>query len=89
MNTPRKINGVSATITAQLNAALAASRVRSCDAKNRYPDEFVARAVGTQQMSLKHTQLYIYKCKHCRGWHLTRSEQAPYWAADYFEKRDQ
>lgn len=72
----------------QYQAQLAAdSRERSCEAKQRYTDEHVARAVGIHQMSLHGRQLYFYPCPHCRGCHLTCKPRAAYYAVDYYEKK--
>lgn len=85
MTRPLKQNGIA---TALLDA-LADHRARceqTCARKIRYASDHVARAVGTEQMAGGAPQLFIYQCKVCRGWHLTKQEAAPYWAADYYEK---
>ena len=53
-----------------------------------YQDEYGARASGTRHMASFGIQLYIYQCKHCRGWHLTRNEHPAYWAVNYFMKEE-
>lgn len=45
---------------------------RMCASKTRYPDELTARAAGQhyrERMTTKN--LYVYKCPHCAGHHLT------------------
>jgi len=51
--------------------------VITCLNKQRHPDEFVARAVAMR--ALNHPKcstdtLFVYRCKQCRGWHLTKSD---------------
>lgn len=46
---------------------------RSCAHKNRYPDEATARAMGITQSEMSGYQIFIYRCKICCGWHLTKS----------------
>ena len=85
MTRPHKVNGIPAAVL----DALAAHRARceaTCSRKKRYTDEHVARAMGTEQMVHAPYQLYIYQCRVCRGWHLTKQTLAPFWAADYYEK---
>lgn len=87
MTRPLKINGVHTTVL----DAIAHHRARceqTCARKARYPDEHVARAVGTEHMENGKApyQLYIYQCRVCRGWHLTKQTLAPFWAADYYTK---
>lgn len=85
MTRPHKVGGVPAALLDEL-AAHRARGVATCQRKKRYPDEHVARAMGTEQMGHAHYQLYIYQCRTCRGWHLTKQTLAPFWAADYYEK---
>lgn len=50
--------------------------VVNCRSKNRYPDELAARAAGMvaiQRFGEQRT-LYVYKCRECRGWHLTKRD---------------
>lgn len=49
--------------------------LRGCEGKRRYPDEFVARAVGQCFQERNQVKLYLYPCGLCRGWHLTRVKQ--------------
>lgn len=86
MTTPHKINGVDKALLDQI-AAHRAAVLRTCHSKRRYADEHAARAVGIECMADGLGPRYIYKCRHCSGWHLTRQEQAPYFAADYLDKR--
>lgn len=84
MTAPLKRDGV----PVQLLKVIEQSRqddIGRCRRKTRYADEFAARAGGIHRMEADQAQLWIYRCKHCRGWHLTKSEHAPYFAANYFE----
>lgn len=85
MTRPRKTNGVETAIIEQIAAHRAAVQ-RTCHAKRRYADEHAARAVGIECMAESTYPLYIYRCPCCKGWHLTKQEQPPYFAADYLEK---
>lgn len=52
------------------------SAVDSCLRKRRYPDETMARAVGSRSCELSKTQrLWVYHCPACDGWHLTSRRQ--------------
>ncbi len=48
---------------------------RACDRKRRYPDEVSATASALFAMEVEEedprTTLYVYKCRECRGWHIT------------------
>lgn len=49
---------------------------RMCGDKHRDPDELTARARATTRLASKDCtidKLYVYACKFCRGWHLTRN----------------
>ena len=48
---------------------------RGCHAKNRYSDEYGARAAGQCLQEENEVKLYMYPCELCRGWHLTRRIQ--------------
>lgn len=59
---------------------------RMCAGKTRYPDELTARAAGQHyqgrdRMATK--KLYVYKCPHCAGHHLTRAQHAERAAVDW------
>ena len=44
----------------------------NCKKKTRYSDELTALAATTHVSDVEGTQeLYIYKCPHCKGWHMT------------------
>lgn len=61
-----------------MNAPRIKTDVAKCRAKRRYSDEMTARADGTTLISGGHTsatQMFCYRCTHCRGWHLTRNRQ--------------
>lgn len=64
MTAPRRRNG------------LLVSTIHSgCERKQRYSDEFGARAAGQVFSELHSVKLYVYPCKLCRGWHLTKRPQ--------------
>lgn len=49
---------------------------RTCKDKRYFADEHLARAQAQatiQEVGLK--KLWIYKCPHCPGWHLTSHNQ--------------
>jgi ribosomal protein L44E len=66
MTHPHKVNGLTNR-----------QRERMCTGKVRYADELAAIAGGLKSLE-DHgaengiTKLYRYRCKECRGWHLTR-----------------
>ena len=66
--------------------------LKSCWNKVRYPDEFVARAVGQEIQLKREVKLYIYPCNECRGFHLTRktqSERTRWASVDYDHSTDE
>lgn len=56
------------------NGALLKDIIRGCTSKVRYPDQITARAAGIYLSEMHHHALYLYPCKYCKGWHLTRHE---------------
>ena len=49
-----------------------------CKDKRYFPDEVVARAIAQatiQEAGLK--KLWVYRCPHCPGFHLTSNNQGP------------
>ena len=52
--------------------------VLNCQAKRRYPDEYTARASALFALSenWRAPALWIYRCPHCKGWHLTSLKKA-------------
>lgn len=69
MTAPDRVNGV-----------LRTRLERECASKNRYPDEIAARASGLHHQDRnKLDGLWVYPCKHCAGWHLTRRDNGPRW----------
>ncbi len=59
---------------------------RSCAGKHRHPDELTARAMGRTQTEMSGYPIFVYPCKICRGWHLTKSPQNDKRrAADFYE----
>jgi len=57
------------------NGILVTSIARGCESKMRYCDEATARAMGRTQTEMSGYQIYVYPCKICRGWHLTKQPQ--------------
>lgn len=49
--------------------------VATCKSKRRHPDELTARAAGMRAIEDRRDtgKLYVYRCPHCHGWHLTRT----------------
>lgn len=46
----------------------------ACRKKNRYTDELQARAAAMLSIAERNVpKLWIYRCQHCHGWHLTRN----------------
>lgn len=89
MSMPRKAYGVDVALKEQIERRTAEAIAKGCESKKRYADEHAARAAGTLHMERpgEGQQLYFYRCKHCRGCHLTRREQPAFFAVDYLEKR--
>lgn len=54
---------------------LVSAILRGCENKRRFPDEFVARAVGQGVAERNAVKMYWYQCEICRGYHLTKSPQ--------------
>lgn len=54
---------------------------RTCSGKRYFADEIGARAVGavTVEGSYGEKSLWVYRCKHCPGWHLTSKNQGARW----------
>lgn len=67
------------------NGTLVSTIISGCSRKQRYSDEFGARAAGQVFGSKNSIQLYVYPCGLCRGWHLTKRPQSRKYAADYYE----
>jgi hypothetical protein len=87
MTRPLKVNGVAVALLEKI-ADHHRHAQETCQRKTRYPDEYVARGIGGDQMAKGRatSKLYVYKCKWCRGWHLTKQVQASHMAADYYER---
>lgn len=49
--------------------------IATCRSKRRHPDELTARAVAMHAIEQRKEvrRLYVYHCRECNGWHLTRS----------------
>lgn len=48
---------------------------RGCHDKTRFSDEWAARAVGKEVQADRKVRMFIYLCRICRGWHLTKNIQ--------------
>jgi hypothetical protein len=57
------------------NGVLLKNILRGCEGKRRYSDEFGARAAGQCLQDENQVKLYMYPCKLCLGWHLTKTKQ--------------
>lgn len=57
------------------NGKLVVAIERSCEHKVRYSDEPDARAAGAIDSAKHQVAMWVYPCKICRGWHLTKSRQ--------------
>lgn len=64
---------------------LVSTIVGSCSRKQRYSDEFGARAAGQLFGTKSNIKLYVYPCNLCKGWHITKRPQSRKYAADYYE----
>lgn len=64
------------------------SEKATCEKKRRYADEPLARAFAALMASnTDQGKLYVYRCKVCSGWHLTkRPNGTPATADDPFAK---
>lgn len=51
-----------------------ADRARSCTSKDAYPSEGHARAVAA--MNGMADRLFVYSCRYCESWHLTRRRES-------------
>ena len=47
------------------------ARRRECQRKKRYATEAEARATADHQARTTGTELSVYECPWCRGWHLS------------------
>lgn len=47
--------------------------ILNCENKRRFSDEFAARAAAQERLQKigQMDGLGIYRCPHCKGWHLT------------------
>lgn len=66
------------------NGATVAFIERSCEGKRRIQDEDNARAIGMHAAEKEGIKLYVYQCRFCRGWHLTRRNNGEKSAVDYY-----
>lgn len=55
------------------NGASVAFIVRSCEGKRRFADEMDVRAVGMADAERSGDRLYVYRCRFCMGWHLSKN----------------
>lgn len=68
------------------NGATVAFIQRSCEGKRRLADEASARAIGMADAERNGVKLYIYRCRFCSGWHLTRRNNGEKSAVDYYAR---
>jgi hypothetical protein len=52
-------------------AVISKSEMRGCIGKVRHESERQAKRSIEKRCAHAEVQLYTYKCKHCKGWHLT------------------
>ncbi len=58
--------------------SLTAPKVIGCSGKRRYPDLISAHAAADHMCSLiGSSEVYLYLCKHCKGYHLTKAPVSP------------
>lgn len=51
---------------------------RACAGKRRYTDRGLAMKTGRSSLqSGRVPALWVYRCKLCKGWHLTRFDNGP------------
>lgn len=57
-------------------------RLFACAEKRCFPDEVAARVGGMLSIEERRNvaQLWVYRCVHCKRWHLTSQERGPRWA---------
>ena len=54
------------------------SKIIGCSGKRRYPDLISAHAAADHMCSLIGSpEVYLYLCKHCKGYHLTKAPVSP------------
>lgn len=71
------------------NGALVSHIQRSCEKKRRYPDQITASAVGMGQQEQTGRTLWVYRCRFCKGWHLTKRDHGYSLRVDrFFTKAD-
>lgn len=46
--------------------------VSSCTKKNRYETRLKAKRVATARMIETGQKLYVYRCRYCGGWHISK-----------------
>jgi len=52
--------------------------VVGCTGKRRYPDLIAAHAAAHHMCTLKgDSEVYLYLCKNCHGYHLTKAKVSP------------
>jgi hypothetical protein len=68
------------------------TRLYSCARKHRYPDRLAADLYAAAWETVRKVRLFVYVCRFCDGWHLTRKtpkvprllpvDQAPHGVSD-------
>lgn len=44
----------------------------NCENKKAYATKAIAKQHGAEQMKRVDIELFVYKCPHCKAWHLTK-----------------
>lgn len=57
------------------NGRLVTTIVKGCEDKIRYSDDYAARGAGQIYQEQYGGKMYLYPCKICRGYHLTKTPQ--------------
>lgn len=52
-------------------SVISKSEMRGCIGKMRHESERQAKRSIEKRCAHAEVQLYTYRCKHCKGWHLT------------------
>ena len=43
-----------------------------CEDKHAYPTKAIAKQHAAQCLKARGIELFVYKCPHCKAWHLTK-----------------
>jgi hypothetical protein len=47
----------------------------ACSRKVRYETRRIAKDKARERAAESGTRLYVYRCRYCNGWHLTKQPQ--------------